>query len=697
MKLINPMIEIQPVECKFSNEYDYNSRLLFYCKMLKKNPKCIYYRKQRSKLYLFFLKDYNSALKDINFILSSNEYNFDTFLFYRSICLFNLGKYDLALKDIEKFSNESSQMNNFRYIGLVYETCGEFNKAVKTYSRFTKKNPENYLGYFLRGCALANVSNSNRNLKLAIEDFIIANTLESSNPEILKQLGLAYLDNDEIDKAIYTFENAITHFDISKCESIIFELGKIYQRLGKRDKAISNFRKIAHLEQEDPEYNLSMGQLYYELGNFEIAISHFQETIKANPNNCTAYSSLATVFMKKNEYLNAINTYSEIIKICPHCINARNQVSIKIFSAYLDLDDEENALKTIESALDEFPNSEYLQSFVLGCKKMLFRLNIEVIRKVNNPFFQAAAKIRDHLHDSVSFQNFFETIRTFWYSLKVENIDKKYLFQYTSQDVLESILNSGKLWLTPVEYLNDPIEGLSLLEILQGSKPDQLDNTITQNILDKAFDQESKLTVFVRSLTSLEDSMQMWNSSYAQNGKGVSIGINSSSIAQASGFNGFSQLSINSFCNDNNVATPSGLYKIHYIEPNDINLINIGNSFYELILQHQTELATIQDLAEAIFLLFSTIRYLIKKGCYSHENEFRLVYFSMLDKNDPKIIQNFKTGLHVETDKLLCKNDSQGKIIIGPKIENTRYNQIKHIIQFAYPTLQVIKSTIPFR
>lgn len=691
-------LEIQKLDESNRCKEQSMSLLQYYNRMIKRNPKVIFYRKKRSMLLLFEFHDYINALEDFNFLLSHSKEGTNTYLYYRSICHFNLGNDELALKDIEIRLDESPTPGIFRYRGLIFESCENFPEAIHAYSEMIKLVPSDPVGYFLRGKIFSDLSKSTADLSKAIQDFSTAISLAKDNSECHKQLGIAYLLKHDFDKAISTFERAIDILPTSESEEIFYELGKIFHVKGKYDRALESYRQALIIAPENENYNLSIGHLYFELGDFKNAIKFLKKAEILNPRNCSTRYYLGEVFIKNKEYLEAITEFKKIISICPHCENSRTRISICIFNAYLQMDDEENALAIIDDTLMDFPQSEYLQSFVLGCKKMLFRLKIEVISRINNPFFQAVAKVRFACDDTGLFQEFFELVRKFWESLKIEKIDTNYLFQYTSMNVLENVLVHGRLRLTPVDYLNDPLEGLSLKKMMLELKPAEMEYNSTKEIIEKVFDTESQLIVFVRSLTSLEDSLQMWDSSYAQNGEGVSIGINTNLLLEGTGFNGFGKNVFEQNCDDSNKqGNPFGLYKIHYIKSDDEELKTICTSFFKVIEHYQNEIRNDPNLIDSLFLLISTIRYLLKNGCFSHEEEYRLAYFSMIDKKDKKIVSTFNSGLYIEMDQTIFNNFQKGKIVVGPKVSNERYFKIKHHMLLRDNSISIKKSDISFR
>jgi hypothetical protein len=79
--------------------------------------------------------------------------------------------------------------------------------------------------------------------------------------------------------------------------------------------------------------------------------------------------------------------------------------------------------------------------------------------------------------------------------------------------------------LTPADYQNDPEEGKVLYKFLKHRFEGE--SKETSFVFDEMYQKTSgsDTVAFVRSFTELEDSLVMWNSSYAAHGEGAAVGI----------------------------------------------------------------------------------------------------------------------------------------------------------------------------
>ncbi|WP_127844580.1 tetratricopeptide repeat protein [Psychroflexus aestuariivivens] len=71
---------------------------------------------------------------------------------------------------------------------------------------------------------------------------------------------------------------------------------------------------------EDPKFVEAydnLGRLYRRIGKYDKAISNYKKSIELYPNGIMAHQNIAVVYGIKEEYENAINEYKEIIKLSP--------------------------------------------------------------------------------------------------------------------------------------------------------------------------------------------------------------------------------------------------------------------------------------------------------------------------------------------------------------------------------------------
>jgi len=210
--------------------------------------------------------------------------------------------------------------------------------------------------------------------------------------------------------------------------------------------------------------------------------------------------------------------------------------------------------------------------------------------------------------------------------------------------------------------------------------------------------QVNQWITFVRSFTGNEDSLIMWNSSYANNGMGVSLGIIKSKINKQSGIDKYNinkkDIQIEQQNNDNYIPLKKfGLYEVCYIDKNGNDCIN---NILECLKQFKQK-----DFSDSLkgFLseIILPIAHLIKDVNYSHEREFRLIYIGSIE-NDHKYINITGTnGIYLDTEDILFDGKSKEKICFGPKLDDLTFLKFSHIIKYKNYDVEIKKSDVKYR
>ena len=281
---------------------------------------------------------------------------------------------------------------------------------------------------------------------------------------------------------------------------------------------------------------------------------------------------------------------------------------------------------------------------------------------------------------------------------KAKKNPDQYIYQYTDSTVLEKMSISQSLRLIPVNYQNDPQEGKALFDYLANSE--RLNKNMRMFFQDLCSDNyHDEDIVFIRSLTSNEDSLVMWDSSYSDNGKGVSIGIKGNILTSGTGIDPDDKTlkydNVNKESNQLIAIEKLGLYPILYLNPAmptaEIN--NIVDSLSKIPINNNRS----DKLKKALCLLFKPIAHLIKDCTYSHEQEYRLLRIEKLNSNSNCIIHNFSEGIYLETEKFLFLGCKKEKVWFGPKAEHVKTLRIQHHFKMKGLNPEFCYSNVKFR
>jgi len=81
---------------------------------------------------------------------------------------------------------------------------------------------------------------------LAIEQFLLARKKAPHAPNVWNNLGVAYLDKGELDKAMSALQRALTLR--REYASAHFHLGQLYDKLGEHEQARDCYMKVMELD-----------------------------------------------------------------------------------------------------------------------------------------------------------------------------------------------------------------------------------------------------------------------------------------------------------------------------------------------------------------------------------------------------------------------------------------------------------------
>jgi Tfp pilus assembly protein PilF len=135
-------------------------------------------------------------------------------------------------------------------------------------------------------------------------------------------LGSVYQKMGRFDKAIENYDKAIT-LDPNDYLAYI-NRGAIFDKVGQLDKAIENFNKAVMVNPNDYAVYFNRGLTYDKIGNLDKAIEDFARVIALNANEYRAHNNLGILYSKAGLYERSIESFSHCIAINPKYAVAYN-------------------------------------------------------------------------------------------------------------------------------------------------------------------------------------------------------------------------------------------------------------------------------------------------------------------------------------------------------------------------------------
>jgi predicted Zn-dependent protease len=248
----------------------------------------------------------------------------------------------------------------------TYREAGDYEKAVREYTRAIAIDPRYGAAYLSRGDAYAYQDLYDR----AIADYETIIQLEPSNARAYASRGFAHESKEEYEKAIADFEKAIElrpDYDYAYAG-----LGYVHYDKGDFSEALGDFNKAIEI---DPKYTWAhrgRGLTYFARGDFQSAASDFQRVISTRQTD--PYSHL---------WLEIVNRRRQA---AGHLAEAVSQLDMKAWPAPLirlflgEINADQVFTLTKDSDAEKSRNQLCLANFYVGEFMLLEGSKAEAIR-----------------------------------------------------------------------------------------------------------------------------------------------------------------------------------------------------------------------------------------------------------------------------------------------------------------------------
>lgn len=223
-----------------SNQYDKAEQ--YFRKALQINDQTVFANTNLGRVYILegkYDSAYSYIMKAYNFDSLNPEPRFTLALLYVMSDKFSEAKKEI--EDLQKIVpgyrnsnqiliqvNSRLQRDSIALISKDSSQTGELDKLKK--ARIDKLDKDSYLQY------------NQKNYEMAIKDLLELSEMNPTSRSVyFNNIGLCYLDQNNYDEAKKFFEQSIAASD--NFSSAYLNLGKIYERMGDRDKAMMNYEK----------------------------------------------------------------------------------------------------------------------------------------------------------------------------------------------------------------------------------------------------------------------------------------------------------------------------------------------------------------------------------------------------------------------------------------------------------------------
>lgn len=152
-----------------------------------------------------------------------------------------------------------------------------------------------------------------------IKDFQAKIKADPRNIELYYELGLAYEYKEDYAQAVVMFDKYLAGgvTDPQYLADAYVERGYSYGKLGKPDRAVSDYTQAIKYVATNPQYYSDRGDAYSDLKNYDSAIADYTKAITMDPESAVSYEGRGYVYMEKTEYPQAIADFTKAIELNP--------------------------------------------------------------------------------------------------------------------------------------------------------------------------------------------------------------------------------------------------------------------------------------------------------------------------------------------------------------------------------------------
>jgi superkiller protein 3 len=160
------------------------------------------------------------------------------------------------------------------------------------------------------------------------------------------------------DSAVYFYKKAIELKN--NLPGFYVNLGMAYLNIPDFNRAIETFNKALAIDSNFYTAHIGKGAVFDYRSEPDLAEAEYRKVIKLEPNNGIGYKKLGLILINKNDYENAITISNKALELLPSDDDVENMVSLAYFKYgnYLYLQSKyREAITNLEKAVEYTPNN----------------------------------------------------------------------------------------------------------------------------------------------------------------------------------------------------------------------------------------------------------------------------------------------------------------------------------------------------
>ena len=169
------------------------------------------------------------------------------------------------------------------------------------------------------------------------------------NADTTKYLAQTYIEMDQVDKAIETYENAVQRDPEN--DEFRTALGQLYYSEDQYDEAAVQYRAAVNIN-PSAENRYAYGEALLKVENFSEAEDQFNQVKRLDPDSYAGDYGLGKMYAQQEDYETAIEQFTRTLEIEPTFLDAYAEMGY----AYADMGDIESA-RYVQAQLEEVDDS----------------------------------------------------------------------------------------------------------------------------------------------------------------------------------------------------------------------------------------------------------------------------------------------------------------------------------------------------
>ncbi len=237
---------------------------------------------------------------------------------------------------------EQTEVLNIFYNANKEKILGNLNNAIELFSEVIRKDPGNHAAMY----ELANIYADQKKNTDALYFIKSAYKLDSKNIWYSMTLADIYQKNKKFTEAATVLEQLVK--DNPERVDFYFEWATALVFADKPSDAVKAYDKLEEKTGPSKDVIIPKSRLYQRMGKFEKAITELQKLINADPKDAQAYGMLAEVYQNMGDKQKALDTYNKVLEVDPD--NAFIHLSLADF--YRSNGEKEKSVKELKLAFN---------------------------------------------------------------------------------------------------------------------------------------------------------------------------------------------------------------------------------------------------------------------------------------------------------------------------------------------------------